>query len=55
MQRDKAMILTDKGKIKISKNDQNISKLVESFSHRLMQKFSKIGNAFRHFDRDFDN
>jgi len=55
MQRDKAMVLTDEGKIKISSNQRNISNLVESFSIRLMQKFKKIGNAFRHFDRDFDN
>ena len=39
----------------MSKNEQNISNLVESFSHRLMQKFKEIGKAFRHFDRDFDN
>jgi Ca2+-binding EF-hand superfamily protein len=44
-----------KGKIKISRKELNISNLVESFSIRLMQKFKKIGNAFRHFDRDFDN
>jgi Ca2+-binding EF-hand superfamily protein len=30
-------------------------KMVESFSIRLFSKFKKLGDAFRHFDRNFDN
>jgi len=29
--------------------------LIANFTTRLNQKFQKIGDAFRHFDRDFDN
>jgi Ca2+-binding EF-hand superfamily protein len=28
---------------------------VDQFTFRLSQKFKKIGDAFRHFDRNFDN
>lgn len=31
------------------------NRIVENFAQRLSQKFKKIGDAFRHFDRNYDN
>lgn len=54
MQRDRPAILLKERK-RYSDKERNQHLLVERFGNRIMQKFKKIGVAFRHFDRNFDN